>query len=108
MRETDRKNGFSLQAISGTRAVMLAMNANQDHLDDFLGFAVGTRSGDGEIHWLRGFKYFPSLYPTPPVGSVSARPNTPSRISNGVFTGLSQKRTTTLSCVRSSGLTTAT
>jgi phosphatidylserine/phosphatidylglycerophosphate/cardiolipin synthase-like enzyme len=61
MRKTDRKNGFSLRAISGTRAVMLAMNANQTKLDDFLGFAVGTRSGDGEIHWLRGFKYFPSL-----------------------------------------------
>ena len=63
MRETDRKDGFSLQAISGTRAVMLAMNANQDGLDDFLGFAVGTRSGTGEIHWLHGFKYFPSLIP---------------------------------------------
>ena len=63
MRKTDRKNGFSLQAISGTRAIMLAMNGNQASLDDFLGFAVGTRSGDGEIHWLRGFKYFPSLVP---------------------------------------------
>lgn len=63
MRETDRKNGFSLQAISGTRAIMLAMNANQANLGDFLGFAVGTRNGDGEIHWLRGFKYFPSLVP---------------------------------------------
>jgi len=61
MRETDRKDDFSLQAISGTRAVMLAMNAKKNGLDDFLGFAVGTRSGDGEIHWLNGFKYFPSL-----------------------------------------------
>ena len=61
MRKTDRKNGFSLQAISGTRAIMLAMNANQANLDGFLGFAVGTRDSGGEIHWLRGFKYFPSL-----------------------------------------------
>lgn len=68
MRETDRKDGFSLQAISGTRAVMLAMNANQTNLDDFLGFAVGTRSGNGHINWLRGFKYFPSLVPDAPRG----------------------------------------
>jgi phosphatidylserine/phosphatidylglycerophosphate/cardiolipin synthase-like enzyme len=61
MRKTDKKNGFSLQAISGTRAIMLAMNANQANLDGFLGFAVGTCEDDGEIHWLRGFKYFPSL-----------------------------------------------
>jgi len=61
MRIADRRNGFPLQAISGTRAIMLAMNANQANLDDFLGFAVGTRKNDGTISWVRGFKYFPSL-----------------------------------------------
>ena len=63
MGETDKKDGFSLRAISGTRAVMLAMNANRDRLADFLGFAVGIRSANGEIQWLRGFKYFSSLIP---------------------------------------------
>ena len=68
MRATDRKNGFSLQAISGTRAVMLAMNARQDVLDAFLGFGVGTRGGNGDVVWLNGFKYFPSLVADPVRG----------------------------------------
>jgi len=68
MRVTDRKNGFSLQAISGTRAIMLAMNAKQEKLGDFLGFAVGTRRNDGSGRWMNGFKYFPSLVSTPVRG----------------------------------------
>ena len=63
MRAIDRRNGFSLHAISGTRAILLAMNANQTNLNGFLGFAVGSRSSDGAIQWLRGFKRFRSLVP---------------------------------------------
>jgi len=68
MRVTDKKNGFSLQAISGTRAVMLAMNAKQEKLDGFLGFAVGTRRNGGSPRWMNGFKYFPSLISNPTRG----------------------------------------
>ncbi len=61
MRKTDKKDGFSLRAVSGTRAVMLAMNAKKSKLSDFLGFAVGMRRNNGSIWWMNGFKYFPSL-----------------------------------------------
>ena len=66
MRIATRADGFSLHAISGTRAVMLAMNARQDVLEDFLGFAVGVRFAPGtDINWLNGFKCFQSVEPDP-------------------------------------------
>ncbi len=69
MRVSAKKEGFSVHAISGTRAVILAMNAREDALQDFLGFGIGIRSpGDGAIRWLRGFKCFATLEPTPTRG----------------------------------------
>lgn len=65
MRVTDKKDGFSLHAISGTRAVMLAMNARDDVLDDFLGFGIGFRQPDNSIRWMNGFKCFETVEPDP-------------------------------------------
>ena len=66
MRATDQCEGFSVRAIAGTRAVMLAMNARRDVLADFLGFAVGVRNTPGgDVRWLNGFKCFKSLEPDP-------------------------------------------
>jgi len=77
MRVTDKKDDFSLQAISGTRAIMLAMNAKQEKLDDFLGFAVGTRRSNNSISWMNGFKYFPSLVANPTRGQRFSTSNHP-------------------------------
>ncbi len=66
MRAVSRAGGFSVHAISGTRAVMLAMNAREDALDDFLGFGVGIKPDDGgAVRWLNGFKCFRSVEPDP-------------------------------------------
>ncbi len=66
MRVFASADGFSVQAISGTRAVMLAMNAREDSLADFLGFGVGIKpSTGGAIRWLNGFKCFKSINNNP-------------------------------------------
>ncbi len=66
MRAESRADGFSLHAISGTRAVILAMNARRDVLDGFLGFGVGIKPDDGgPVRWLNGFKCFRSVEPDP-------------------------------------------
>ncbi|WP_171210209.1 MULTISPECIES: phospholipase D-like domain-containing protein [unclassified Ruegeria] len=65
MRVSTKADGFSVQAISGTRVVMLHMNAKEDVLDGFLGFGVGLRTETGGIRWLKGFKCFESVVPDP-------------------------------------------
>ena len=66
MRVIEKADGFSVRAISGTRAVMLAMNAREEALDGFLGFGVGIKSSPGgAIRWLNGFKCFQSVEPEP-------------------------------------------
>ncbi|WP_425101834.1 phospholipase D-like domain-containing protein [Tropicibacter sp. S64] len=65
MRVSTRADGFSVHAISGTRTVMLHMNAREDALDGFLGFGVGLRRSNGDIQWLKGFKCFRSVVPDP-------------------------------------------
>ncbi len=70
MRAEARKSGFSVHAISGTRAVLLAMNCRETALERFAGFAIGTRQSvqPGEIRWLRGFKFFEDVVPDPHPG----------------------------------------
>ena len=69
MRTEIRKDGFSLRAISGTRAVLLAMDAREEQRQGLLGFAVGRRTGPrGGIRWLNGFKCFRELVPDPEPG----------------------------------------
>lgn len=69
MRASDRKDGFSVQAISGTRAVMFAMNATKDATRDLLGFAIGRRSAPGQdVDWFNGFKCFEAVEADPARG----------------------------------------
>lgn len=66
MRVAVRNGTFSVQAIAGSRAVMLAMNARQSALDGFVGFGVGLRpQPGGAIDWLHGFKCFREVVPDP-------------------------------------------
>ncbi|PTA97692.1 MULTISPECIES: phospholipase D-like domain-containing protein [unclassified Sulfitobacter] len=66
MRRISRVGDFSVRAISGTRAVMLAMNADETNLNDFLGFGIGVQKDlTDPIRWLNGFKCFKSLEADP-------------------------------------------
>ncbi|WP_194972516.1 phospholipase D-like domain-containing protein [Aquiflexum lacus] len=67
MKTIASKNGFSVRAISGTRAVILAMNSEENNLKNFLGFGIGRKSSD-RIYWLKGFKCFKDLVPDPSAG----------------------------------------
>jgi hypothetical protein len=70
MRVTKSQNGFSVRAISGTRAVLLAMNAQEEMLRGFLGFAIGRRmTPDRPPRWLNGFKCFREVVPDPEPGA---------------------------------------
>ena len=71
MRAAARADGFSVHAISGTNAVLLAMNAVPEARKGLLGFAIGRHTGDGErIRWLDGFKFFRSLIADPKPGET--------------------------------------
>lgn len=67
MRSSDKKDGFSVHAISGARAVHLGMNARRDATRDLVGFGVGRRVGQ-DIRWLNGFKSFREVVPDPQRG----------------------------------------
>lgn len=68
MRQIARAGGISVHAISGTHAVLLAMNATEDARRGLLGFGVGFRRQDSSIAWLRGFKFFKDIVPDPQPG----------------------------------------
>lgn len=66
MRSETSNSSFSVRAISGTRSVILAMNAKFEDLNGFLGFAIGLKV-NGNIRWLNGFKCFKELNPDPKI-----------------------------------------
>jgi len=69
MRVAARADGVSVHAISGTRAVMLAMDANEAARRDLLGFAIHAHNRtNGRKGWLRGFKFFKAVVPDPEPG----------------------------------------
>jgi len=70
MRAGARSGGVSVQAIAGSQSVLLAMNATEAARRDLLGFAIGRRGNQGEIAWLKGFKFFRSLVPNPQPGDT--------------------------------------
>jgi phosphatidylserine/phosphatidylglycerophosphate/cardiolipin synthase-like enzyme len=72
MRRAARADGISVHAISGTHAVLLAMNATESARRGLLGFAIGVRTASGAISWLRGFKFFEALVPNPQPGERRA------------------------------------
>lgn len=92
MRVRKRKDGIGVHAISGSRAILLGLDANQGARDGLLGFAVRKSSDGSDPRWLRGFKFFQETVPDPqpgerrntlkhPIqsflwGDYSARPNT--------------------------------
>jgi phosphatidylserine/phosphatidylglycerophosphate/cardiolipin synthase-like enzyme len=76
MRVEHHSEGFSVRAISGTRAVLLAMNAKQQILKGFLGFAVGRRTDQG-TRWLHGFKCFREIESEPRQGQKFSTFNHP-------------------------------
>lgn len=68
MRARERKNGVSVHAISGSRAILLGLDATERARDGLLGFAIRkSRSGDN-AKWLRGFKFFEQTVPNPQPG----------------------------------------
>lgn len=67
MRSFAKADGFSVHAISGNRAVLLAMNATEEARERLAGFAIGVVAGD-RTTWLRGFKFFEALVPNPRPG----------------------------------------
>ncbi|MBX2811234.1 MAG: hypothetical protein KTR25_05470 [Myxococcales bacterium] len=52
----------------GTRAVLLAMDAEPKARIGLLGFAIGKHNTRGSVVWLRGFKFFPSEDDDPEPG----------------------------------------
>lgn len=67
MRSFAKAGGFSVHAISGNHAVLLAMNATDAARRNLAGFAIGVAGRNG-IQWLRGFKFFKALIPNPQPG----------------------------------------
>lgn len=62
------RDGISVRAIRGTRAVIFAMDASEQARRGLLGFAIGKRRTDGSIGWLRGFKFFEETVSDPQPG----------------------------------------
>lgn len=60
--------GFSVRAIAGGNAILLGFDCAQDAARGLLGFAVGRRRADGQVVWLRGFKFFSETVPDPRPG----------------------------------------
>ncbi len=67
MRSFAKAGGFSVHAISGNHAVLLAMNATDAARSNLAGFAIGV-ARQNRIDWLRGFKFFKALVPNPEPG----------------------------------------
>ncbi len=67
MRSFAKAGGFSVHAISGNHAVLLAMNATDAARRNLAGFAIGV-ARQNRIDWLRGFKFFKALVPNPQPG----------------------------------------
>ena len=60
--------GISLRAILGSRAILLAMDAESAAREGLLGFAIGRKKSNGETAWMRGFKFFEEVVQNPQPG----------------------------------------
>ncbi len=69
MRVRAERNGVSVHAISGSHAVLLAMDATAPARAGLLGFAIRRETvATGDGGWLRGFKFFEATVPDPQPG----------------------------------------
>lgn len=63
------KEGISVRAIPGSRTVLFGFDATESARKGLLGFALGKRNTEyGNIHWMRGFKFFEETVPNPSPG----------------------------------------
>ncbi|WP_208245948.1 phospholipase D-like domain-containing protein (plasmid) [Rhizobium sp. T1470] len=58
---TDQK--FQVFAVAGTRAILLALNLDENSAQGLRGFAFRRRVGKGVWEWLTGLKVFKALFP---------------------------------------------
>lgn len=62
------QGAFSVRAIAGSHAVLLGFDCTREAARGLLGFAVGRRMAQGNVLWLRGFKFFAETAPDPQPG----------------------------------------
>jgi phosphatidylserine/phosphatidylglycerophosphate/cardiolipin synthase-like enzyme len=71
MRNKKTKGNLSVQAIAGTRVVLLGMDLPEQDCPGLLGFALRREDHtEGEKYWLSGYKTFASVEPSPPPGML--------------------------------------
>ena len=69
------RDDFRACAIVGTRAVMIALDCDEEARRGLLGFAFRRAKGDGQPEWLRSFKVFESVEPKPDPAKGDYRTN---------------------------------
>src|SRR6516165_3629239 len=77
MRASTSAGRFRAKAIAGTRAVMIALNCDNDARKGLLGFAFRRQrvDADPEPRWLRSLKVFESVVPKPDLEKGDYRTN---------------------------------
>jgi len=68
MRVRAKRNGISVHAISGSRAILLGFDATKAARQGLLGFAIRKSTDANHGRWLRGFKFFQDTVPDPRPG----------------------------------------
>lgn len=75
MRASTSRGDFKAFAIAGTRAIMIALDCENDARQGLLGFAFRRKRQGGEPRWLRSQKVFKSVVPKPDVDHGDYRTN---------------------------------
>ncbi|MEY9230996.1 phosphatidylserine/phosphatidylglycerophosphate/cardiolipin synthase-like enzyme [Bradyrhizobium japonicum] len=65
MRVSTSAGKFKATAIAGTRAIMIALDCEEDARKGLLGFAFQRKRGDAPPKWLRSGKVFETVVPEP-------------------------------------------
>jgi hypothetical protein len=69
MRVSGGDQNFAVQAIAGTRAILIAIDCSKDNLVDLKGFAFQRAVSGKPPVWLLGNKVFRKLDPNPKAGA---------------------------------------
>lgn len=75
MRANASAGQFRASAIAGTRAVMIALDCDDEARSGLLGFAFRRAKGGGNPEWLRSLKVFESVVPKPDPAKGDYRTN---------------------------------